>query len=71
MGTGLLPSAVDGTVIPSTDHNSIKDVLTEDLVPRNISGVATAVAGLMTACWWGGREIVRRSKPKPKLNAER
>jgi hypothetical protein len=45
MGTNTLPTAVDGTVIPSTDHNSIKTALTNDHVPRNTSGVPTAGAG--------------------------
>lgn len=45
MGLGTLPTAADGTVIPSTDHNSIKAALAEDFVPRNVSGVATAIGG--------------------------
>ncbi|MCB0421149.1 MAG: hypothetical protein KDD61_09135 [Bdellovibrionales bacterium] len=45
MGTNTIPSASDGTPIPASDHNSIKEALGNDLVPRNTSGVATAVQG--------------------------
>jgi hypothetical protein len=45
MGTNTIPSAVDSTVIPASDHNSIKEAMAGDLVPRNTSGVPTAEAG--------------------------
>lgn len=45
MGTNNIPTATDGTVIPSSDHNSLKEALTTNLVPRNTSGVSTESAG--------------------------
>lgn len=45
MGTNNLPTATGGTVIPSSDHNAIKEALSGDLVPRNSSGVPTSEAG--------------------------
>lgn len=45
MGTNNIPTASNGSVIPASDHNSLKEALTLDLVPRNSSGVPTAIAG--------------------------
>ncbi len=45
MGTSNIPSAVPNTVIPSTDHNSLKDALLVDLVPRNSGGNAASLGG--------------------------
>jgi len=45
MGTNSIPSATTGTIIPATHHNSLKEALTTDLVPRDISGNPSANAG--------------------------
>lgn len=45
MGTNTLLTATDGTPIPPSEHNGIKEALGVDLVPRNVSGVPTDVAG--------------------------
>jgi hypothetical protein len=45
MGIGNINSATDGTTIPSAHHNSLKDALCVDVVPRNVSGVVTNEAG--------------------------
>lgn len=45
MGTNNIPSANPLTVIPSSHHNSLKEALGNDLVPRNTSGVPTNEAG--------------------------
>jgi len=45
MGTNTIPTAVTGTAIPASDHNSLKEAMGNDLVPRNTSGVATADQG--------------------------
>jgi len=45
MGTDTIVTAIDGVVIPSDNHNSIKGALTVDLLPRNTSGVVTDQAG--------------------------
>lgn len=45
MGLANIPSAADGTPIPSSDHNALAAALKVDLVPRNSSGNATANAG--------------------------
>ena len=55
MGTNNIPSAVDGTPIPETDHNAIQEALANDHVPRNTSGVPTDIqGGLGTSTFrWG------------------
>ncbi len=53
MGTNNIPTATDGTIIPSTDHNAIKDALTNSHVPRNTSGVATDQAGSLGSSTFG------------------
>jgi len=45
MGTDTLTTAIDGTIVASDNHNSIKGALTVDLYPRNSSGVVTDQAG--------------------------
>ena len=45
MGLANIPSAADGTPIPSSDHNALAAALKGDLVPRNSSGNATEDAG--------------------------
>lgn len=45
MGTNTIPEATDGTIIPASNHNSLRDALKQDIVPRNASGVATNNAG--------------------------
>lgn len=45
MGDNTLNAAVDGTVIPASDHNSLRTAILTDNVPRNLSGVATDQAG--------------------------
>lgn len=45
MGLNNIPTATDGTVIPSSHHNSIKEALTADLVPRNVDGIPQELAG--------------------------
>jgi len=45
MGTNTLGSAVDGTPIPDTDHNALKEAFGVDIMPRTSSGVPTDVAG--------------------------
>lgn len=45
MGTNNLTTKNPGDVISSTDPNQYKTAVTVDLVPRNISGVPTDIAG--------------------------
>jgi len=45
MGTNNIPTAVDGTTIPASNHNSLKEAMGNDLVPRNTSGVPTDLEG--------------------------
>lgn len=45
MGTGNIPSASPNTVIPSTDHNSIRSAAIGDWIPRNASANAEDEAG--------------------------
>lgn len=45
MGTNTIPSAVTGETIPQEHHNSIKEALGNDLVPRDTDGIATANQG--------------------------
>lgn len=45
MGINNIPTATDGTTIPSADHNAIKEALSIDNVPRNTDGEAVANAG--------------------------
>lgn len=45
MGTQNIPQATDGSVIPAADHNSLRNVLIGDLVPRNTSGSAANESG--------------------------
>jgi hypothetical protein len=45
MGTNNIDAATDGTVIPPSQHNSIKSALSGDYVPRNASGVPEDEAG--------------------------
>ena len=45
MGTNTIPSAVTGNVIPKEHHNSVKEALAQDHVPRDVDGIATAVEG--------------------------
>ena len=45
MGVNNIPTAVDGAVIPSSDHNAIKEALAADHVPRNTDGIPTSEAG--------------------------
>lgn len=47
MGTGNIPTASSGQKITASHHNSIKSALTEDVVPRNASGVVTNLAGAL------------------------
>ena len=47
MGTGTLTTAIDGTVIPADHHNELTSAIEGDFVPRNVSGVATTIAGEM------------------------
>jgi len=45
MGTNTLVTAVDGTPIPAAHPNQYKTALTNDIVPRNYSGIPTDEAG--------------------------
>jgi len=45
MGSNNLDSAVSGATIPPEHHNSVKEALASNQVPRNTSGVATDLAG--------------------------
>ena len=57
MGTGTLPTAVGGTVIPEDDHNALKNAFQVDIVPRNSSDVAADLAGSLgqtTLRWLNG-----------------
>ena len=45
MGDQTIPSAVDNTPIPATDHNSLRASQIGDLVPRNSSAAATDESG--------------------------
>ena len=57
MGNDTINQATDGTIIPSSNHNSIRNALSVDLTPRNASGVVTDQAGSIgssTYTWLGG-----------------
>lgn len=45
MGTANVPAATDGLVIPASDHNSLRNAMIGDQVPRNSSGDPTANEG--------------------------
>lgn len=45
MGTDTIAARTDGTTILATHPNVIRSALCGDLVPRNASGIATALAG--------------------------
>lgn len=45
MGVNTIPQATTGNVIPADDHNSLREALSVDLVPRNSSAVPTEAAG--------------------------
>jgi hypothetical protein len=45
MGSNTIPDATTGQIIPASDHNSLKEALGVDHVPRTAAGVATNKAG--------------------------
>lgn len=45
MGDQTIATAASGQKIPPSHHNSIKNALSEDFLPRNSSGIVTSVAG--------------------------
>ena len=47
MGTNSLITVTGGSVIDPGDNNNINEALSEDFVPRNVSGVATNDAGAL------------------------
>lgn len=45
MSDNTIPTAVDGTRMPASDHNSLRTAFIENVVPRNSGAVATDIAG--------------------------
>jgi len=61
MGTNTLQTAVDGVVISSDNHNSIKGALTQDFLPRNSSGVVTDEAGDLGSSSYSWKDLYVKS----------
>jgi len=45
VGTNTIPQAVPNTIIPSTDHNSLRTALVGDHVPRSTGGAPVTLSG--------------------------
>lgn len=57
MGTDTINQAVDGTVIPADNHNSIRGALSQDFYPRNSSGVVADEAGDLGSATYEWKKI--------------
>lgn len=53
MGTNTIPSAINGNVIPPEHHNSLKEALGQDLVPRDTNGVPSDLSGQIGTSSYG------------------